>query len=116
MQVMQKYAFSETVSGMENYAATAAKTTASRLHSEVRLKQADPWELLGFIFITCSIITKLEASNSQKNTKYKKFKYKVDTGTDGSLITLKIFKILFSKATLEQLAKMNTKRNTAHIQ
>ena len=37
-------------------------------------------------------------------------KYQVDTGSDSHLIPLNIFKILFPKAIIEQLAKHRYKR------
>ena len=54
-----------------------------------------------------SIITKLEAWRRQKRAK---IKYKVDVGSDGNLVPLDIFKILFPMLTMEHLTKPKDKR------
>ena len=48
----------------------------------------------------CGIIAKLERGNRQKRAN---IEYKVDMGSDGNLLPLGVFKILFPKATLEYI-------------
>ena len=52
-------------------------------------------ESLTFNTIILFIVTKLDTSSTQKRAKKD---YKIDTGSDGSLIPLNIFKILFPRS------------------
>ena len=52
------------------------------------------------------IVTNVDTSSRQKKTK---IEYKVDAGTDSSLMPLNVFEILFPIATVEQLIKHKDK-------
>ena len=62
---------------------------------------------LSFNSIKSTIITKSETSSRHKRAKMKN---KVDTVSDVNLMPIGIFKVLFLKATMEQLGKHKDKR------
>ena len=68
---------------------------------------------LSFNSIGSNIITNTETSNRWKRGQNK---YKVDTLSDGNLMPLNIFKILFFKVKTRQLAKHKDKNHIMNIQ
>ena len=59
---------------------------------------------LSFNSIKLSVVTKLETSSRHKRTK---IEYNEGTGSDGKLMSLNIFKILYPKTIMDNLARYN---------
>ena len=59
-----------------------------------------------------SKITKLK---TKSNKKRETFEYKIDTGSDGSLIPIRMYKMLFPHTNITELNKFIEKNTTVHI-
>ena len=69
-------------------------------------------KIFNFHSVTSVILTKLKTKSSQRKDTCK---YKIDTGSDGNLMPIRMYKMLFPHTNINELNKAINKIGVAHL-